>query len=32
MQRREMKVTDIVYNIHRYMNYVMFLFIWFLQS
>lgn len=30
--RREMKVTDIVYNIHWYMNYVMFLFIGFLES
>lgn len=32
MQRREMKVTDIVYNIHRYMNYVLSVFIGFLQS
>ena len=32
MQRREMKVTDIVYNIHRYMNYNASLFIGFLQS
>ena len=32
MQRREMKVTDIVYNIHRYMNYHVSAFIGFLQS
>ena len=32
MQRREMKVTDIVYNIHRYLNYVVSVFIGFLQS
>ena len=32
MQRREMKVTDIVYNIHRYMNYYVSALIGFLQS
>ncbi len=30
MQRKEMKVIDIVYNIHRYINYL--LIIGFLQS
>jgi len=32
MQRREMKVIDVVYNIHRYINYYVSLFIGFLQS
>ncbi|MGI0141313.1 MAG: IS5 family transposase [Candidatus Micrarchaeales archaeon] len=32
MQRREMKVTDIVYNIHRYMNHNVSVFIGFLQN
>lgn len=31
-QRREMKVIDVVYNIHRYINYVVSVFIGFLQS
>ena len=31
-QRREMKVIDVVYNIHRYLNYVVSVFIGFLQS
>jgi hypothetical protein len=32
MQRREMKVVDVVYNIHRYINYCISVFIGFLQS
>ena len=32
MQRREMKVTDVVYNIHRYMSHCASAFIGFLQS
>ncbi len=32
MQRREMKVIDVVYNIHRYINYVVSVFVGFLQS
>ena len=32
MQRREMKVVDVVYNIHRYINYYISLLIGFLQS
>ena len=32
MQRREMKIVDIVYNIHRYINYCVSSFIGFLQS
>jgi hypothetical protein len=32
MQRREMKVIDVVYNIHRYINYFVSEFIGFLQS
>ena len=32
MQRREMKVVDVVYNIHRYINYVVSVFVGFLQS
>jgi hypothetical protein len=32
MQRREMKVIDIVYNIHRYLSYSVSVFVGFLQS
>ena len=32
MQRREMKVVDVVYNIHRYLNYSVSVFLGFLQS
>jgi hypothetical protein len=32
MQRREMKVIDVVYNIHRYINYSVSVFLGFLQS
>jgi hypothetical protein len=32
MQRREMKVVDVVYNIHRYINYCLSILIGFLQS
>ncbi len=32
MQRREMKVIDVVYNIHRYINYFVSVFLGFLQS
>ena len=32
MQRREMKVIDVVYNIHRYINYFVLVFLGFLQS
>ncbi len=32
MQRREMKVVDVVYNIHRYMGHCVSVFIGFLQS
>ncbi len=32
MQRRKMKVIDIVYNIHRYINYFVSVFLGFLQS
>ena len=32
MQRREMKVIDVVYNIHRYLSYYVSAFIGFLQS
>jgi hypothetical protein len=32
MQRREMKVVDVVYNIHRYLSYVVSVFLGFLQS
>lgn len=31
-QRREMKVVDVVYNIHRYINYVVSVLVGFLQS
>ena len=31
-QRREMKVIDVVYNIHRYINYVVSVFIGFLTE
>ncbi len=32
MQRREMKVVDVVYNIHRYLNYCVSALLGFLQS
>ena len=32
MQRREMKVVDVVYNIHRYLSYAVSVFLGFLQS